>query len=585
MRNISNFSRNVICAFVIVGILGVIGGFIVEDTEMRIFFALLICVGLICLCVEIRKNEESKIENEPICESKQDIIEEQKVITSVEELKSKSSNNEVHNNYVELNNNYKIPPLTLLNYFKTKNENTVECIRSNKECLERVLNDFQILGKVVDIHVGPAITQYEIVVPTGTKLSRVSNINKEIALALAVKDVRIEAPIPGKSTFGISIPNTEIELVRIRDVLSYSEARKEQNGLWVALGKNNIGECINIDLIKMPHLLIAGPTGSGKSVCINSIIISLLMHYRPDEIKLVLVDPKQVELSNYNGIPHLLAPVVTDPKKASLVLQKVVVEMDKRYKILAAKGVKNIADYNKKIEEENKKHLESLEPKMNYLVVIVDEMADLIIYAKEEIEDSIMRITQFASKVGIHFILSTNSISTISTSIRLQFPSKIMFDTISNYDSIYLDIPRTEKLLGKGDMLYLPMGEPFPTRIQGCYISDDEINKIIKFVSKQQEASYDESLLIGNTDSSGASSSMGGGNDDTDDPIYDEVVKFAIETGKVSASIIQRRFRLGYNRAARIVDLLEERGIIGPQNGSKPREVLVKLKEEGEEGE
>ena len=276
---------------------------------------------------------------------------------------------------------------------------------------------------------------------------------------------------------------------------------------------------------------------------------------------------------------------MTDPKKASLVLQKVVVEMDKRYKILAAKGVKNIADYNKKIEEENKKHPESPEVKMNYLVVIVDEMADLMIVAKKEVEDSIMRITQLARAAGIHLIVATQRPSTdiITGVIKTNIPSRIAFSVASYIDSrTILDAPGAEKLLGKGDMLYLPMGAPFPTRIQGCYISDDEINKIIKFVSKQQEASYDDSLMIGNVETS----SSGGAaptNDDIDDPIYDEVVKFAIETGKVSASLLQRRFRLGYNRAARIVDLLEERGIIGPQNGSKPREVLVKLKEETSE--
>ncbi len=521
------------------------------------------------------------------------------IITSVEELKNHNSEKieepkpvlEMNDTPVPntVNSTYKLPPLTLLDEPpRNKKVNSTEFIRSNKECLERVLNDFQIAGKVVEIHVGPAVTQYEVVVPTGTKLSRVSSINKEIALALAAKDVRIEAPIPGKSTIGVEIPNKEVASVKIKEVIGDAEPEKIKKGLLVTLGKDIAGRTINADLSKMPHLLVAGSTGSGKSVCINSIIISLLMHYRPDEVKLVLVDPKQVELSNYNGVPHLLAPVVTDPKKASLVLQKVVVEMDKRYKILAAKGVKNIADYNKKIESENAAHPEQKEPKMNYLVVIVDEMADLMIVAKKEVEDSIMRITQLARAAGIHLIVATQRPSTdiITGVIKTNIPSRIAFSVASYIDSrTILDAPGAEKLLGKGDMLYLPMGAPFPTRIQGCYISDDEINKIIKFVSKQQEASYDESLLIGNTESQSASSSSSGGNDDIDDPIYDEVVKFAIETGKVSASLLQRRFRLGYNRAARIVDLLEERGIIGPQNGSKPREVLVKLKEEQEEGE
>lgn len=545
---------------------------------------------------EHKPKEKTKEETDlvPITGADDDKI----VITSVEELKQ--NHTPVPEKVEEtplletsgvpstvVNSTYKLPPLTLLDEpTRNKKVNSTEDIRKNKECLERVLNDFQINGRVVEIHVGPAVTQYEVVVPTGTKLSRVSSINKEMALALAAKDVRIEAPIPGKSTIGIEIPNKEVSPVKIKEVIGDANPEKIKKGLLVTLGKDIAGRTINADLTKMPHLLVAGSTGSGKSVCINSIIISLLMHYRPDEVKLVLVDPKQVELSNYNGVPHLMAPVVTDPKRASLVLQKVVVEMDKRYKILAEKGVKNIADYNKKVEEENARHPENKEPKMNYLVVIVDEMADLMIVAKKEVEDSIMRITQLARAAGIHLIVATQRPSTdiITGVIKTNIPSRIAFSVASYIDSrTILDAPGAEKLLGKGDMLYLPMGDPFPTRIQGCYISDDEINKIIKFVSKQQEPSYDNSLVNVNVENSG-SVETAPMNDDIDDPIYDEVVKFAIETGKVSASLLQRRFRLGYNRAARIVDLLEERGIIGPQNGSKPREVLVKLKsDEGEE--
>lgn len=522
------------------------------------------------------------------------------IITSVEELKQNHTSIE-HQEEPKLqesvessssspviNHSYKLPPLSLLDEPKRgKKVNSTEFIRSNKECLERVLNDFQISGKVVEIHVGPAVTQYEVVVPTGTKLSRVSSINKEIALALAAKDVRIEAPIPGKSTIGVEIPNKEVAAVQIKEVIGDADPEKIKKGLLVTLGKDIAGRTINADLATMPHLLVAGSTGSGKSVCINSIIISLLMHYRPDEVKLVLVDPKQVELSNYNGVPHLLAPVVTDPKKAALVLQKVVTEMDKRYHILADKGVKNIKDYNKKIEEENRKHPETPEAKMNYLVVIVDEMADLMIVARKEVEESIMRITQLARAAGIHLIVATQRPSTdvITGVIKTNIPSRIAFSVASYIDSrTILDAPGAEKLLGKGDMLYLPMGAPFPTRIQGCFISDDEIGRIINHVSKEQAACYDESITNTNTNVEGSSpQGHGGENDDSDDPIYDEVVKFALDTGKVSASLLQRRFRLGYNRAARIIDLLEERGIIGPQNGSKPREVLVKLKDENAE--
>lgn len=517
------------------------------------------------------------------------------VITSVEELKQnhvsemREEPKQIETSITTIpmtNGSYQLPPLSLLdNPGKNKKVNSTEFIRSNKECLERVLNDFQISGKVVEIHVGPTVTQYEVVVPTGTKLSRISSINKEIALALAAKDVRIEAPIPGKSTIGVEIPNKEVSPVKIKEVITNVNPAKIKKGLLVTLGKDITGATINADLTTMPHLLVAGSTGSGKSVCINSIIISLLMHYRPDEVKLVLVDPKQVELSNYNGIPHLMCPVVTDPKRASLVLQKVVSEMDRRYKVLAAKGVKKIADYNAKIEEENQKNPENPQPKMNYLVVIVDEMADLMIVARKEVEDSIMRITQLARAAGIHLIVATQRPSTdvITGVIKTNIPSRIAFSVASYIDSrTILDAPGAEKLLGKGDMLYLPMGANNPTRIQGCFISDDEIARIIDHVCKQQTATYDEAL----TNMQEESNHMAGGetyNDNSDDPLYDEIVEFAISTGKISASLLQRRFRLGYNRAARIVDLLEERGIIGPQNGSKPREVLVKLKEENSE--
>ena len=586
------------CSFLVSVLFGMTGTYIVI-TILTIFglimiFNINISDILSRLFKRHTKTKEEKKENDIVPITGTETDDDKIVITSVEELKTYPSSHEpklIENKESiapAINNYYKLPPLTLLDDpTRNKKVNSTEFIRSNKECLERVLNDFQIQGKVVEIHVGPAVTQYEVVVPTGTKLSRVSSINKEIALALAAKDVRIEAPIPGKSTIGVEIPNKEVSSVKIKEVIGDANPEKIKKGLLVTLGKDITGRTINADLTTMPHLLVAGSTGSGKSVCINSIIISLLMHYRPDEVKLVLVDPKQVELSNYNGIPHLLAPVVTDPKKASLVLQKVVVEMDRRYKVLAEKGVKNIADYNKKIEIENNNHPNNIQAKMNYLVVIVDEMADLMIVARKEVEDSIMRITQLARAAGIHLIVATQRPSTdiITGVIKTNIPSRIAFSVASYIDSrTILDAPGAEKLLGKGDMLYQPMGAPFPTRIQGCYISDDEIERIIKFVSKQQEANYDESIMNVSEDTNDSVSGTAPFNEDVDDPIYDEVVKFAIETGKVSASLLQRRFRLGYNRAARIVDLLEERGIIGPQNGSKPREVLVKLKEEnGEE--
>jgi len=524
------------------------------------------------------------------------------VINNVEELKHIDTEGstipeEVNENTVVLdinnlsptnNPNYQLPEMKILDDpVKTKKTNSNQFLINNKQNLERVLNDFQIKGRVVDIHMGPSVTQFELVVPSGTKVSRISSINKEIALALAAKDVRIEAPIPGKSTIGIEIPNQSISPVKIKEILASKEMMESKGGIQVTLGKDIMGVPRSMDLSKMPHLLVAGSTGSGKSVCINSIIASILMRYRPDEVKLVLVDPKQVELSNYNGVPHLLCPVVCDPKKASATLQKVCVEMDRRYRVLADKGVKNIGDYNKKIESENQLYPDNPQSKMNYIVVIVDEMADLMIAAKKEVEESIMRITQLARAAGIHLIVATQRPSTdiITGVIKTNIPSRIAFSVASSIDSrTILDCVGAEKLLGKGDMLYHPMGENTPIRIQGCFISDDEIRRVIEHVCEQQKANYDETLMnVQVSESSGSASHSGGDEEEYDDPMYQEVVEFAVQTGKISASLIQRRFRFGYNRAARIIDLLEERGIIGPQNGSKPREVLVKMK--GEETE
>ncbi len=485
-----------------------------------------------------------------------------------------------------VNSEYRLPSINLLdNPEKPKKVNSNEFIISNKQNLERVLKDFQISGRVVDVHMGPSVTQYEVVVPSGTKVSRIVGINKEIALALAAKDVRIQAPIPGKSTIGIEIPNPVISAVKIKEILANIPKSQENAKMLVALGKDIMGRPQTADLSKMPHLLVAGSTGSGKSVCINSMLASLLMLYRPDQVKIMLVDPKKVELSNYNGVPHLICPVVTDPKKASLALQKVVVEMERRYDLFAEKGVKNISGYNEWVEEQNKNATTAI-PKMFYMLVVIDELADLMLVASKEVEDSIMRITQMARAAGIHLIVATQRPSTdvITGVVKANIPSRISFAVSSQIDSrTILDAAGAEKLLGKGDMLYLPMGENTPIRIQGCYISDDEIRRVIEYVCKEQQAQYDESMNVNVADThmAGANSEP----EEYDDPLYNEVVEFAAKTGKVSASLLQRRFRLGYNRAARIVDLLEERGIIGPQNGSKPREVLIKLENSNTESE
>lgn len=482
---------------------------------------------------------------------------------------------------------YRLPKFDLLTPTPKNKKNSEEpFIKENQIKLEKVLNDFDIKGKVVEIHIGPAVTEYEIIVPSGTKVSRIVGINKEIALAMAAKEVRIQAPIPGKNTIGIEIPNREISSVGFREVLEATWQNNGANKILVALGKDIMGASILADLSKMPHLLVAGSTGSGKSVCINTIICSILMRYKPDEVKLVLVDPKKVELTNYNGIPHLLCPVVSDPKKASVVLQKVVAEMEKRYDIFAEKEVKNIAGYNDLIEKERKKNPDINTTRMPYIVVIIDELADLMLVASKEVQDSIMRITQMARAAGIHLIVATQRPSTdiITGVIKNNIPSRIAFSVSSAIDSrTILDASGAESLLGKGDMLYLPMGESHTTRIQGCFISDNEISKLIEYCKAQAQVKYNEEFTNQESPHTSSSGSSNSDTDGGDDPMYNEVVEFAIETGKISASLIQRRFRFGYNRAARMVDLLESRGIVGPQNGSKPREVLVKLEKNDDE--
>ena len=482
---------------------------------------------------------------------------------------------------------YRLPKFDLLTPTPKNKKNSEEpFIKENQIKLEKVLNDFDIKGKVVEIHIGPAVTEYEIIVPSGTKVSRIVGINKEIALAMAAKEVRIQAPIPGKNTIGIEIPNREISSVGFREVLEATWQNNGANKILVALGKDIMGTSILADLSKMPHLLVAGSTGSGKSVCINTIICSILMRYKPDEVKLVLVDPKKVELTNYNGIPHLLCPVVSDPKKASVVLQKVVAEMEKRYDIFAEKEVKNIAGYNDLIEKERKKNPDINTTRMPYIVVIIDELADLMLVASKEVQDSIMRITQMARAAGIHLIVATQRPSTdiITGVIKNNIPSRIAFSVSSAIDSrTILDASGAESLLGKGDMLYLRMGESHSTRIQGCFISDNEISKLIEYCKAQAQVKYNEEFTNQESPHTSSSGSSNSDTDGGDDPMYNEVVEFAIETGKISASLIQRRFRFGYNRAARMVDLLESRGIVGPQNGSKPREVLVKLEKNDNE--
>ncbi len=490
---------------------------------------------------------------------------------------------------------YKLPPIDLLDKPKKKAKGTDQSvIEKNIEILEKVLKDFKIIGKVVEVHIGPTVVQYELEIASGTRVNKITSINREISLALAKKDVRIEAPIPGKNTVGIEFANDTPTPVSFYEIINSNKMKSAMDKkLMVPLGKSIMGDIGVCEVNKMPHLLVAGTTGSGKSVCVNGIICSILMRAKPDEVKLIMVDPKVVELSVYNGIPHLLRPVVTDPKQAAIALKKMVDEMERRYSVFSDSKTKNIEGYNAYVEKENARirDPEGKLQKMPYIVIIIDELADLMMVAAKEVEDSILRITQKARAAGMHLIVATQRPSTevITGLIKANIPSRIAFSVGSGIDSrTILDQTGAEQLLGKGDMLFLPIGVNSPLRIQGSFITDDEIKRIIDYTTEQQQAQYDDSMMKLDMEPTG---DVGGGHagadsgDDYDDPLYNEIVEFVIETQKASASLLQRRFKLGYNRAARIVDLLEERGIIGPQNGSKPREVLVKLEGSEESSE
>lgn len=497
-----------------------------------------------------------------------------KKVSSKEEIKDEDSPKEVIKN-----TDYKLPSLNILKTVRNVNskENEVNA-KANIQKLEDILKVFEISGKIVQVNIGPTVTQYELDLKAGTKVNKLLGIQREMALAMAAKDVRIQAPIPGKNTIGIELPNKVNASVSFKEVLSAMPEINDKTLLAVGLGKDIMGKVKWCEINSTPHLLVAGSTGSGKSVCINCIIASILMRCKPDQVKLVLVDPKKVEFSMYNGVPHLLSPVVTDAKKASIALKNIVLEMERRYELLEHTKNKNITTYNKYCETHSEYQ------KLPYIVVIIDELADLMLVAAKEVEDSIMRITQMARAAGIHLIVATQRPSTdiITGVVKANIPSRISFAVSSQIDSrTILDMGGAEKLLGKGDMLFLPMGESIPMRVQGAYVSEEEIQKLVDYTISQQKAIYDETLTVdksGNDGGDSISDSDGyASNEEYDDPIYNEVVDFAVSTGKISASLIQRKFRLGYNRAARIIDLLEERGIIGPPNGSKPREVLVKL--------
>ena len=470
---------------------------------------------------------------------------------------------------------YKLPTINLFAPDKPKNQSKEKkIVRGNIKILEETFASFGIRATVERAEIGPSVTKYEVKPAVGVRVNRISNLSDDLALALAAKDVRIEAPIPGKSLVGIEVPNSEIATVTFRELWEQSKT-DDKKLLEIPLGKAVNGSVRTFDLAKMPHLLVAGSTGSGKSVAVNGIIASILMKARPDEVKFMMVDPKMVELSVYNDIPHLLIPVVTNPRKASRALQKVVDEMENRYELFSKVGARNIAGYNAKVAEYNASQPEYKQIPLPLIVVIVDELADLMMVASKEVEDAIIRLGQKARAAGIHMILATQrpSVDVISGLIKANVPSRIAFAVSSGTDSrTILDENGAEKLLGRGDMLFKPIDENHPVRLQGSFISDEDVERIVTFVKNQAEADYDDNFDPGevseNDMDSGSESEQG-------DPLFEEAKALVIETQKASASMLQRRLSVGFNRATRLMEELEAAGVIGPAEGTKPRKVLL----------
>ncbi|OME89500.1 cell division protein FtsK [Paenibacillus lautus] len=464
---------------------------------------------------------------------------------------------------------YKLPPFRLLskpnNGGKGGDQN--DYMQTARK-LEATLESFGVRAKVLEVVRGPSVTRYEIQPDIGVKVSRIVNLTDDIALALAAKDIRMEAPIPGKSAIGIEVPNNEVSLVTMREVMETPTFQEAESKLSIAFGRDISGQTIVGNLARMPHLLVAGATGSGKSVCINGIITSILYKAKPDEVKFLMVDPKMVELNVYNGIPHLMAPVVTDPKRASLALKKIVVEMEKRYELFSKSGTRNIEGYNNLMKD-------NLPAVLPYIVVIVDELADLMMVAANDVEDAITRLAQMARAAGIHLIIATQrpSVDVITGVIKANIPSRIAFGVSSQVDSrTILDMAGAEKLLGRGDMLFMPMGSSKPIRVQGAFMSDHEVENIVDFVRDQGQAEYDESLVPEIEESSNS-------DEEELDELYEQAVTIVLEAKQASVSLLQRRMRVGYTRAARLIDSMEARGIIGPYEGSKPREVLMSMEQ------
>ncbi len=531
----------------------------------------------------LKKYDHSNDDLEPLTknskkEMQPDVIENN--LFKQEEEKKEDKKKEVlqleHAMVVE-DEHYEYPPIELLSKGKAKTlKGGAKLLTDTATKLQKTLYSFGVSAKVENVSVGPAITRYELKPAEGVRVSKIANLADDIALNLAAETIRIEAPIPGKQAVGIEVPNKEKETVHLREVLESKEFQENKSKLTIALGKDVAGNTQLADIAKMPHVLIAGSTGSGKSVCINTIITSIIYNAKPSEVKLVMVDPKVVELSVYNGIPHLLIPVVTDPKKAAGALAWAVQEMDDRYNKFASKGVRDLKGYNKAIEKEGGIG------KLPQIVIIVDELADLMMVAAKDVEEAICRLAQKARAAGMHLVIATQrpSVDVITGLIKANIPSRIAFAVSSQVDSrTILDTIGAEKLLGKGDMLFFPSGAPKPSRVQGAFVSDEEVEKIVDFVKSNGTATYSEDILesIENNNKTDKELAQEQAADDETDPLLMDAIQTVVETGQASTSFIQRRFKVGYARAGRIIDQMEERGIISGYQGSKPREVLMTL--------
>ena len=475
----------------------------------------------------------------------------------------------------EENEAYEFPPIEMLSEgSKVGLRGGKKAVADTASKLQKTLYSFGVSAKVENVSVGPAITRYELKPAEGVRVSKIANLADDIALNLAAETIRIEAPIPGKHAVGIEVPNAENEVVHLRDIIDTSEFQNHKSKLAFALGKDVAGKEIVTDIAKMPHVMIAGATGSGKSVCINTLITSIIYKAKPSEVKLVMVDPKVVELSVYNGIPHLLIPVVTDPRKAAGALAWAVQEMENRYATFASKGVRDLKGYNEAVDKADGIG------KLPHIVIIIDELADLMMVAKKDVEDAICRLAQKARAAGMHLVIATQrpSVDVITGLIKANIPSRIAFAVSSQVDSrTILDMVGAEKLLGKGDMLFYPAGAPKPTRIQGAFISDGEVEKIVNFLKANGEANYNEDIIesIENANKTDKEIEQDAQEDDDTDPFLMDAIDIVVETGQASTSFIQRRFKVGYARAGRIIDQMEERGVISGYQGSKPREVLM----------